>query len=50
MLAKLFEDAAEDKLADKQLAQKLNDWLPSNLRQSNEDTTKKQPTAAKKRS
>jgi hypothetical protein len=31
-LATLFSDAAEGKLADKSLAEKLNLWLPSNLR------------------
>lgn len=31
-LAKLFADAADGKLEDKQLAQKVNAWLPSNLR------------------
>ena len=31
-LAKLFADAADDKLEDKKLAQRLNAWLPTNLR------------------
>jgi hypothetical protein len=31
-LAKLFADAADDKLEDKKLAQRLNAWLPANLR------------------
>lgn len=38
VLAKLFADAAEGKLEDKQLAQKVNQWLPSSLRPSSEDT------------
>jgi hypothetical protein len=32
MLAKLFADAADGKLEDKQLAGRVNAWLPSNLR------------------
>lgn len=35
-LAKLFTDAAEGKLEDKQLAQRINGWLPCNLRPSEE--------------
>lgn len=42
MLAKLFADAAEGKLEDKQLAEKLNRWLPSNLREVKEDATEQQ--------
>lgn len=38
LLAKLFADAAEGKLEDKQLADRVNRWLPSNLRK--EDTEK----------
>jgi hypothetical protein len=33
ILAKLFTDAAEGKLADKELAERANHWLPSNLRE-----------------
>ena len=32
VLAKLFADAAEGRLEDKQLAGRVNSWLPSNLR------------------
>jgi hypothetical protein len=32
-LAKLFTDAAEGRLEDAKLAEKLNAWLPSNLRE-----------------
>jgi ParB family transcriptional regulator, chromosome partitioning protein len=42
-LAKLFADAAEDKLEDKQLAEKVNRWLPSNLTEVKEETAQ-QPT------
>jgi hypothetical protein len=31
-LAKLFADAAEDKLEDKKLAERVNGWIPVNLR------------------
>jgi hypothetical protein len=31
VLEKLFSDAADDKLDDKQLAERVNSWLPSNL-------------------
>jgi ParB family chromosome partitioning protein len=34
-LTQLFTDAAEGKLQDQQLAEKVNRWLPSNLRQPN---------------
>jgi ParB family chromosome partitioning protein len=33
MLAKLFADAAEGKLDDKQLEKRINQWLPSNMRE-----------------
>jgi len=33
-LAKLFADAAEDKLEDKKLAERVNRWVPSNLRET----------------
>ena len=34
LLAKLFADAAEGTLEDKKLAERVNSWLPSNLRDS----------------
>jgi len=37
VLAKLFSDAVEGKLEDKQLAERANQWLPSNLREVKED-------------
>jgi hypothetical protein len=39
-LVKFFADAAEGKLEDKQLAERVNRWLPSNLRISPEEPTK----------
>lgn len=33
VLARLFADAAEGKLEDKELAERVNRWLPSNLRE-----------------
>jgi ParB family chromosome partitioning protein len=40
VLTKLFTDAAEGKLEDKQFAERLNRWLPSNLREVKKDNTK----------
>jgi ParB/RepB/Spo0J family partition protein len=37
ILAKLFADAAEGKLEDKKLAERVNAWLPSNLLDSSEE-------------
>ena len=37
-LNKLFSDAAEGKLEDKQLAERVNSWLPLNLRDRKEKT------------
>jgi len=37
VLTKLFTDAAEDTLGDKQLAERVNQWLPSNLRELKEN-------------
>lgn len=37
-LAKLFEDAAEGRLEDKRLADRVNSWLPSNLRKLKKST------------
>jgi hypothetical protein len=34
VLAKLFNDAADSKLADKELSERVNRWLPSNLRET----------------
>ena len=48
MLDKLFTDAAEGKLEDKQLADRVNDWLPSNLREVRKDETKKQHTRSRR--
>jgi hypothetical protein len=35
-LAKLFADAAEGKLEDKQLVERVNQWVPANLRTAEE--------------
>lgn len=45
-LAKLFADAAEGKLEDKQLAEKLNRWLPSNLRPEAQTAEEEGPESA----
>jgi len=37
VLAKLFADAAEGNLADKSLSERINTWLPTNLRAVEED-------------
>jgi hypothetical protein len=37
VLVRLFADAAEGKLDDKQLASRVNSWLPSNLREVKKD-------------
>jgi hypothetical protein len=37
VLAKLFSDAADGKLDDKELAERTNRWLPSNLREPKQD-------------
>jgi hypothetical protein len=50
MLDKLFAEAVDGKLEDKQLAERVNRWLPSNLREVKEDGTKQKHTAANKRS
>jgi ParB family chromosome partitioning protein len=42
VLEKLFSDAAEGQLEDKQLAERLNSWLPANLRDMKEDETRQQ--------
>lgn len=41
ILAKLFADAAEGTLEDKQLAERVNRWLPSNLRSMKEDRSRR---------
>lgn len=38
MLAKLFADAAEGRIVDKKLAERINAWLPVNLRKESEKT------------
>jgi ParB family chromosome partitioning protein len=38
VLHKLFTEAAEGKLPDKQLAARVNSWLPSNLRSAKDET------------
>jgi ParB family chromosome partitioning protein len=50
ILGKLFADAAEGKLEDKQLADRVNGWLPSNLRETRSDETKQQKPKARNRS
>jgi ParB family chromosome partitioning protein len=45
-LAKLFTDAAEGRTEDAALAAKLNDWLPSNLREAPLKDRKEQASAA----
>ena len=35
-ITKLFTDAADDKLEDKALTERVNSWLPSNLRPAEE--------------
>lgn len=39
LLVKLFTDAADGKLEDKPLAERVNQWLPFNLRDGKEETT-----------
>jgi len=41
LVAKLFADAAEGKLEDKQLAERVNNWVPSNLRPPKEKSSSK---------
>lgn len=48
VLAKLFTDAAEGKLDDKQLAKRVNCWLPSNLRDVSEDNSEQDVTTNKR--
>jgi ParB family chromosome partitioning protein len=50
VLAKLFTDAAEDKIEDKQLTERVNQWLPFNLREVKEDVAKRSRVSLKKRS
>jgi len=45
-LAKLFDDAANGRLEDAKLAAKLNEWLPSNLRDEPQTDAKEQTAAA----
>jgi hypothetical protein len=41
VLAKLFTDVAEGKLEDKLLVERVNSWLPANLRVIEDSPTKK---------
>ena len=50
VLAKLFTDAAEAKLEDKQLAERVNQWLPANLREAKPDVAVRSHVSAKNRS
>jgi hypothetical protein len=45
-LAKLFTDAAEGRMEDAKLAEKLNGWLPSNLRDEPKTEVTEQASAA----
>jgi ParB family transcriptional regulator, chromosome partitioning protein len=45
-LAKLFTDAAEGRLEDAKLAAKVNDWLPSNLREPSRQVKEAKPVAS----
>ncbi len=45
-LAKLFDDAANGRVEDAKLAAKLNEWLPSNLREEPQTDAKEQASAA----
>ena len=49
VLAQLFTDAVDAKLEDKQLADRVNQWLPSNLREVNEDSAKPRRVGPKHR-
>jgi hypothetical protein len=51
-MAKLFADAADGKLEDKPLAQRVNHWLPANLREADKSTAAEQrhPIATTRRS
>jgi len=43
-VAKLFADAADGKLEDKKLAERLNSWVPTNLREVRKSTATIAPT------
>lgn len=47
IVAKLFTDAAEGNLEDKQLAERVNRWLPANLRETTGRSARWQSTKAK---
>ena len=47
VLTQLFADAAEGKVQDKQLAHRLNCWLPSNLRKVKDEATEIQEGTGK---
>ena len=48
VLAKFFADAAEGRLEDKQLAERVNSWLPSNLRKVKEEATEQKHRSIKR--
>lgn len=48
VLAKIFADAADGKLEDKELANRVNEWLPANLRHVKEDEAKRRTPLATK--
>jgi len=50
VLAQLFTDAVDAKLEDKQLADRVNQWLPSNLREVKPDVAERSQVGRKKRS
>jgi hypothetical protein len=45
LLAKLFADAAEDKLEDEELADRVNRWLPSNFKEVKPDEAERPATS-----
>jgi len=49
VLAKLFTEAAEAKLEDKQLSERANQWLPFNLREVREDALERNHVDPKNR-
>jgi hypothetical protein len=49
VLAKLFADAVDAKLEDRQLAERVNSWLPSNLREVKEDAAEQEEPVSRKR-
>jgi len=49
VLAKLFSDAADGKIENKELAERVNQWLPSNLREVKGDVAEPSRVGAKNR-